>query len=165
MGISLLDKQFNDYIKRLEALKQKTLKCIALNNVCLKKLQTIESIPIPEEEYILRDYYNNALGYTQTSLTMFKRQLETIKKYDKYSLIVREEGFLNDFNYILQHTERFYNLTKDILEDGFLVDLQLEDIENYHCLINQISCVYAQGIDVAIKKIQKSLDGTTEKQK
>lgn len=165
MGISLLDRQFNEFIKRLENLKQNAIKCIALNNVCLKKMQAVEIIPILEEEYLLRDSYNNALGYTQMSLEMFKGQVDLIKKYDKYSLIIREESFLQDYNYIKQHTERFYNLTQDILDDGFLVDLQLEDIENYHCLINQITCSFVQGVDIAIKKIQKSLDNTTERQK
>ena len=152
MGISLLDKQFRDYAKRLNVLKQNTLKCVAMNNAYFKRLQGLEVLPIPEDEYDLRDVYNNALSITLESIKMSEMHLEITKNRDKYSLIANEDEFIKDYNYILDHTDRFCMIANDIMKDGFVLDEQLDDIEQHLYLINKIACIQIKELDVAIKK-------------
>ena len=56
-------------------------------------------------------------------------------------------------------------IANDIMKDGFVLDEQLDDIEQHLYLINKIACIQIKELDVAIKKIEKSLENSNNIQR
>ena len=163
MTFDALRKPYQDMRAFLVEKKEIAIKCFVFNNANLKRLKKLDDIQVSDVDYKRQQCIVNKIfaNIQETCATL--ERINIITKEDYTFSMVMDKCRINAMSEeVLRHTQNFYILSQESINDGIVADRYLEDIEQLHFLLNKFISLIVENYNICIDRIDENLKDLTD---
>lgn len=136
-------------------MKSQIKKCFIFNEACLNNIKQFDIIPIMEEEYKIKDRYNELLNkFLPLCQSLEKANIKLKQNPIRVRQICLSPRVLSYLEQLAFEQSQFvFDVLKIVSKDKVLMDLELEDLEQIVYVLNKICFCACERMDICLKEL------------